>query len=137
MITLAKERQNKIDSINIDFESDNILPGLNKEDLEKLSIENKPVMLKKSIIDKNRANHPEVNPCEYNEIIGNALYNPYVILPGGDKKPYYNFISKTGENKNAITLLQVENTNSGYLEIVNFFRINDKALRNKERKAKK
>jgi len=135
--TYEAEKQEKIDSIDIDFEGDSILPNLNSETLEEFGIEDKPVLLKQGIIEKNMQNHPEVDRSEYKEIIGNALYKPDAVLSGGLNSQSYNFISKTGENKNAITLLQVENTNSDYLEIVNFFRISDKAVENKERRANK
>ena len=43
----------KINSIKINFDRDNILPGLNKEDLADLGKEDKPLLLKKNIILRN------------------------------------------------------------------------------------
>ena len=117
--TSDAEKQRKIDSVNIDFDRDNTLPGLNKEDLEELGVEDKPVLLKKSIIDKNLKHHPEVKIEDYNKILGQSLYDPDLIVPGHDDKPYYNFVARVGEDKNTVVLLQVKNTNSGNMEIVN------------------
>ena len=95
------------------------------------------MLLKKNIIEKNLNNHPEVDPSDYKEIIGNSLYKPDIVLYGGGHKPYYNFISRTGENKNAISLLQVENTNSGNLEIVNMYWSDNRGKSRKERRRDK
>jgi len=120
------EIQRKIDSIVIDFERDNILPELNKEDLEKLGKESKPVILKKVIIDKNINNHPDIKPKEYKIIIGKSLYRPELIIPGHGEKPYFNFVSRIGKNKNTIVLLELSETKEGY-EIVNLHWARDKS----------
>lgn len=135
--TTESEKQAKINSIHIDFYGDTELPRLNKETLEEFGFNDEPVLLKKNIVEKNIKSHPEVEPSEYKDIIGNALYKPDRVLHGGGDKSYYNFISRTGENKNAVSLLQVKNTNSGSLEIVNIYRIDDKGVKKKEHKAKK
>lgn len=46
---LSKEVQDKINSVNIDFSKDNVLPELNKEDLEELGIEKSKKILSKKI----------------------------------------------------------------------------------------
>jgi len=117
--TSDSEKQRKIDSVEINFDGDTELPGLNIETLEEFGFVDKPVLLKKNILEKNMARHPDVEPSEYREIVGNALYRPDAILKGHDSKPYFNFLSRIGADKSAISLLQVEKTNTGYLEIIN------------------
>ena len=57
--------QAKIDSLkNIDFSKDNTLPNLNKDTLEQYGFEDKPVLLKKSITEKNKANHPDITDVQ-------------------------------------------------------------------------
>ena len=133
-ITTAEERQKKIDSINIDFDNDNILPGLNAETLQEFGFEDKPVLLKKTVLDKNAERHPEIPGMFHRDIIGNALYNPDAIIKGHSTKPYFNFIHSIADSENAIVLLQVEDTHSGFLEIVNFHVIDDRARSQKLRK---
>ena len=136
-MTTEAEKQKKIDGIEINFNGDTELPRLNSETIEEFGFEDKPVLLKKNIIEKNLNNHPEVDPSDYKEIIGNSLYKPDIVLHGGGNKPYYNFISMTGEDKNAISLLQVENTNSGNFEIINMYWINNRGKSRKERRKDK
>ena len=51
----------KIASVHIDFTKDNVLPELNNEDLTKVGSKiNKPVLLKKNVIDRNAAEHSDL-----------------------------------------------------------------------------
>jgi hypothetical protein len=124
------EKQRKIDSIKINFSGDTELPRLNAETLQELGIEDKPVLLKKGILEKNKKNHPEVDSSEYSYIIGRALYRPDAVIPGHNEKPYYNFISRTSEGKSAITLLD---TGANSYEVVNFHMISNRQRRQKEK----
>lgn len=87
----------KIASVHIDFDSDNMLPELNEEDLMELGIkENKQVRLKKLTIDRNMLKHYDISPKDSEVIIGKALYSTgKQIIPNKDKsKPnYYSFAS--------------------------------------------
>jgi hypothetical protein len=127
-----EEIQGKIASVKIDFDKDNILPGLNAQTLQALGKPDKPVMLKKSIIDKNKGNHPEISESDFGKIIGQSLYNPEIVVPGNPKKPYFNFISRVGKDKNTITLLEMSETKSHY-EIVNFHWAGNRQRKQKER----
>ena len=124
------EKQKKIDSVHIDFERDNTLPGLNKEDLVELGKEDKPVLLKKSVIDRNLAQHPEVDPKDYDRIIGQALYNSDEHFGGkAHHNPnYMNFI-KYGEERAALTLVELEDMKDNY-EIVHIFEPKNKKVKN-------
>ena len=128
--TSDEEKQKKIDSVKIDFDRDNTLPGLNEEDLEELGKDDKPVLLKKNIIDKNKATHPDVKEGDYAQIIGQSLYNPDMIVPGHKDKPYFNFVSRVGIDKNTVVLLELAETKENY-EIVNLHWIDDRATQQK------
>ena len=58
-----------------------------------------------------------------------------MILRGHKSKPYYNFISKIENNRNVISLAQVEGTNTGYMEIINAHYIDDRGRKMKEKQA--
>lgn len=126
--------QTKIDSLNkIDFSKDNTLPNLNKETLEKYGFEDKPVVLKKNIIEKNKVNHPDITDDMAREIIGNSLYKPEVVLKANKEKPaYHNFITRLKDDKNSIVLLELSDAKENY-EIVNYHYISDDGVNRKER----
>jgi len=133
MVTSQEEKQNKIDSIKIDFDADvNELPELNAEDLEALGKPNKPVVLKKNVIEKNEGSHPDLSREEYEQIIGNALYKNDAIYEGNRKdRPYFQFVSRMDAKGGVTVLLEVEENNENY-EIVNFYRVRNKTMRKLE-----
>lgn len=133
----SKSIEEKIKSIHIDFNKDNTLPNLNKETIEEYGLKDKPVLLKKNIIDKNKASHPDISDEEGIRIIGNALYKPEVILKANkDKSAYHNFITRTDDKHNDIVLLELSEQKENY-EIVNYHIIDNKARTRKENIHKK
>ena len=134
--SLPKEIQDKINSVNIDFSKDNILPELNEDDLKELGIEkSKKILLKKSIIDRNLSEHKEVKPEDYNRIIKFCLYSPELIFKGNESKPYFNFITRL-ERDNSGVILEIENTKE-YFEIVHIIKLRDKSVRSIIKRDKK
>lgn len=127
-VASPEDKQKKIDSIKIDFSKDNVLPRLNVEDLEKLGKEDKPVLLKKNIIDRNAKRHPDVKPEEYNAMIGKALYASDAIIPSNkpDKPNYYNFV-KYLEHDNSVVLLELDSGKDNH-EIVHVIKMNNKGV---------
>lgn len=126
--------QAKIDSLNsIDFTKDNTLPNLNKETLEEYGFEDKSIVLKKNIIEKNKVNHPDITDDMAREIIGNSLYKPEVVLKANKDKPaYHNFITRLKDDKNSIVLLELSDAKENY-EIVNYHYISDDGVNRKEK----
>lgn len=119
----------KIASVQIDFDKDNILPELNEEDLVKIGSEtNKPVLLKKNIIDRNIVHHKDAMG-DTNKIIGEALYQPAEIFHGKSSKDYFTFIKpvriskRNGLDEYGVVLLDVDNKNDNF-EIVHWHWIN-------------
>lgn len=119
-----------------DFENptrDYELPRLNKDDLNKLGKEDKPVILKKNIIIKNKNNHPEVSIDEYAKILSDTLLDTTeIIQTQPHKKPnYYTFIN---ENNNEISVVELSENKDNY-EVVNFFKVNKKRIEDYRKKA--
>ena len=133
-----EEIQEKIDSLNsIDFSKDNKLPNLNQDTLEQYWFEDKPVLLKKNIVEKNKLNHPDITDDMAREIIGNSLYKPEAILKANKDKPaYHNFITRLKDDKNSIVLLELSDEKENY-EIVNYHYISDDGINRKEKIDKK
>lgn len=116
-----KEIQEKIDKLqSIDWEKDNTLPNLNKDTLEQFDLDDKPILLKKNIIEKNKLNHPDITNEKAIRIIGNALYKPEVILKANpNKSAYHNFITRTDDKHSDIVLLELSDEKGNY-EIINY-----------------
>ena len=119
-ITSPEEKQAKIDSIKVNFQGDTTLPGLNAEELEELGKPDKPVLLKKNILDRNESVHPEVKREKYGQILGEALNRPDDIITGRNReKPYFNFLSHLGGDSNATVLIELEENKDNY-EVVHW-----------------
>lgn len=126
-ITTPEEIKEKQAMVNIDFTRDNYLPRLNREDLRELGKDDKPVILKKSIIDRNKSKHPDISEKDYNVMIAKALYEPMFIFPGGNPL-YTNFIAKIKDDRYSAVLLDMKENNDNY-EIVHLHKMTDKSLK--------
>lgn len=120
----------KIASVHIDFDKDNILPELNDEDLEKVGSKvNKPVLLKKGVIDRNAKRHIDAMP-DTELILKNALYAPSEVFKGNKDKPYYTFVkamkisNRNGLDEYGIVLLDVDEKKDDF-EIVHWHWVNE------------
>lgn len=129
-----KEIQEKIEKLKeIDWTKDNTLPNFPKSFLDEYGLEDKPILLKKNIIEKNKLNHPDITEEEARRIIGNALYKPETILKANPNKPaYHNFISRTDDEHNDIVLLELSEKKENY-EIVNYHVVSNRQREQKEK----
>ena len=108
-----------------------------KDTLEQYGFEDKPVLLKKNIVEKNKLNHPDITDDMAREIIGNSLYKPEAVLKANKDKPaYHNFITRLKNDKNSIVLLELSDEKDNY-EIVNYHYISDDGVDRKKRIDKK
>ena len=137
-----EEKQKEICKLkNIDWTKDNILPNFPKSFLKKQGLEDKPILLKKNIIERNKQQHPDITEEQAIRILGNSLYRTEAILKGKSKRPdYYNLITRIDNNYNDLVTVELSNKKDNY-EIVHFFIIrnttrkkyedDDKELKNK------
>lgn len=130
-----EQTKNKIKKVNIEIDKDNILPELNKKELETMGIsESKPVLVKKSSIIRNLTEHGDVKPEDFNFIIGNTLYCPDKIIKGKNpNRDYYSFvkklsISRHGNVLNGVVLLDVDKEKD-HFEVVHWHWVKDKNLK--------
>lgn len=113
----------KIASVHIDFSKDNILPELNESELEKVGVkDNKPILLKKSVIERNRTEHSDLTNEDFEQIVANALYAPSEVFPANKEKPYYHFakvieVNSKGKPEIGLALLDVDERKDNF-EIV-------------------
>ncbi|WP_288550774.1 phage portal protein [uncultured Brachyspira sp.] len=129
-----KEIEEKIEKLKeIDWTKDNTLPNFPKYFLDEYGLEDKPILLKKNIIEKNKLNHPDITEEEARRIIGNALYKPETILKANHEKPtYHNFISRTDDKHSDIVLLELSDEKENY-EIINYHIIKNRQREQKEK----
>ena len=129
-----KEIEEKINQLkNIDWNKVNILPKLNKDILKQYGLKDKPVLLKKNIIEKNKLNHPDITNDEAIRIIGNALYKTETVLKGNiNKHTYHNFITRTDDEHSDIVLLELSDEKENY-EIINYHIIRNVDRQRKEK----
>lgn len=103
------------------------------EFLNKLGKFQKPLVLKKNIIEKNKEHHPELDIGEYNDILLNGIYKADIMFRTNPNNEYFNFVHYK-ENKNEQVLIELSETKNNY-EIVNFYRLDNNGLNRKIRKA--
>lgn len=103
--------------------------------LDKLGKIQKPLVLKKNIIEKNKNNHPEIDIKEYNKILLNGIYKADVMFKTDPNSEYFNFVHYN-EGHNPQVLIELSETKNNY-EIVNFHWLRDKSLKEKLKRAVK
>lgn len=112
---------------------DYTLPDIPYFVLEKIGKAQKPLILKKNIIEKNKLNHGEINIEDYNKILYDGIQNVDVVLKTSKSDDYFNFIH-LDEKLNTQVLIELSESKRQY-EIVNFYKISKKSLRNRLKKA--
>lgn len=67
----------------------------------------KPIVIKKSVFEKNRDNHPEIDAAESRSILERALYNPDLVgSVQARRRPDYRVAIQTGD-RNAVVVLDI------------------------------
>ena len=129
-----KEIQDKIKQLEkINLTKDNILPNFPKSFLKKQGLEDKPILLKKNIIDRNKQQHPDITEEQAIRILGNSLYKTEAVLKGKSKRPdYYNLITRIDDKHNDLVTVELSNEKDNY-EIVHFFVIRNTTRKKYER----
>ena len=78
----------KIASVHIDFNKDNILPELDDASLKQMGVsESKPVLVKASSIARNRVKHGDIDPKDVDD-------PDYIVQGKNPNKPYFSFLKK-------------------------------------------
>jgi hypothetical protein len=124
--------------IDIDFNRDNILPKLNKKDLDLIGKKvNKDVIYKKSTIDRNELAHPELSRSEYNKAIKKSLYErKFILTPQKDRLNYHNFVVKLDNKHYSSVVLDTDDVKH-FFEIVHVLKAKPKATKTMIRKQKR
>ena len=122
----------------IDYYKDNTLTNFPKSLLKEYGFQDKPILLKFNVIDRNfNERHKDVDKEKAIKILGNALYKTDEIFYGRVDRPnYYNFIHYTDDDHSDLVLVDIEEKKENY-EIVHFYRLNKKSLKRLEKQMKK
>ncbi|MBW5410225.1 hypothetical protein E6A50_07575 [Brachyspira hampsonii] len=109
------------------------MPNFPKALLKKYGFQDKPILLKKNIIDRNKQQHPDITKEQAIRILGNSLYNTEAVLKGKSKRPdYYNLITRIDDKHNDLVTVELSNEKDNY-EIVHFFVIRNTTRKKYER----
>ena len=109
------------------------MPNFPKSFLKKQGLEDKPILLKKDVINRNKQEHPDITEEQAIIILENSLYKTEVMLNGKSKRPgYYNLITRIDDKHNYLVTVELSNEKDNY-EIVHFFIIRNKSRRKYER----
>ena len=96
----------------------------------------KPIVIKKSVFEKNRDNHPEIDAAESRSILERALYNPDLVgSVQARRRPDYRVAIQTGD-RNAVVVLDIYESKDN-TEIVGWREINERGLERMRRQAAK
>ena len=153
--TIREDTQNNSKEVSVDRRTDKIgsideltdedfttpsrnveLPTLPQNVADAIGTQGKPVVIKKSIFEKNRNTHPELTPTQSRDILHNALYKAtFVGQSQPVKRPNY-WVAVQTADKNSITVLDV-NRNKENVEIVGWRRIDAKGLAKLKRQAER
>ena len=134
-----KEIKEKIEQLEkIDWKKDNTLPNFPKSLLKEYGFQDKPILLKFNIIDRNfNERHKDVDKEKAIKILGNALYKTDEIFYGRVDRPnYYNFIHYTDDGHSDLVLVEIEEKKENY-EIVHFYSMNKRGQRKLEKQTDK
>lgn len=126
----------QLPKIKVEKGKDNIYPELSQEALDEMGItENKKVLLKKEIIERNLEIHKDISISEMENMIEKALYDFDKIIPGKNKdQKYFSFVKivrqsrKNGKPIYGVVLLDV-NINNENFEIVHCHVVKEKNLK--------
>lgn len=106
--------EEKIASVHIDFDKDNVLPELNEKALQQIGTHSKPVLLKKSILERNSVMHNDLSKEDITQILAHALYDEDTeIFPANKTKPYFNFVAEIevtskGKPEKGVVMIDVD-----------------------------
>ena len=131
----------KIASLHIDFERDNILPELNEDTIEKMGVASKPILLKSSIIKRNLGKHLDVHESVMEDIVKESLYRPIDVFPANPNNANYfhlaAFVEIRGKDglKMGLVLLDADASNEN-IEIVHAYYVDSKGYGDARKKVK-
>ena len=112
------------------------LPQLPQKVDEAIGANGKPVVIKKSIFEKNKKAHKDLTPEQSREILHDALFETDLYGQNQKNSRPYNWILIHNAKKHSSVIIEV-NHNKDNTEIVNWHYLDDVALEQKKRQAVK
>lgn len=106
------------------------LPPVSEQVGEAIGAGNKPVIIKKNILERNSIIHADLTPEQSKDILKSALYSPTLYGQNQKKKRPYNWVvinTKDKDGRNRLVLLEINNTKDN-IEIVHWHYINERGL---------
>ena len=130
-----EDKLQSIDNVYLYNNKSDILAKLYPSELNALNTkEDKRVLLKSKIKDRNRNKHNDLTNADFRNAL-TALYKPTIILPDSGNPNYYHFI-RTMNNINYVVLLD-KAPKKDFFEIVHIHKMRDRGLKSLIKKHKK
>lgn len=105
-----------------------ILPSLTQEAIEKIGTDNRLIMIKKSVFEKNRKRHNELTPEDSRKVLDAALTDADLII--NDKpsnKPNYWIVVNLDKDENAVLNIDIDPAKQ-YIEVVGWRKVRDRSV---------
>ena len=105
-----------------------VLPSLTQEAIEKIGTDNRLIMIKKSVFDKNRKHHNELTPDDSRKVLNAALTSADLII--NDKpsnKPNYWIVVNLDKNENAVLNVDIDSAKQ-FIEVVGWRKVRDRSI---------
>lgn len=105
-----------------------LLPSLTQEAMEKIGTDDRLVMIKKSVFEKNRKHHNELSPDDSRKVLNAALNDADLII--NDKpsnKPNYWIVVNLDKDENAVLNVDIDPTKH-FIEVVGWRKVRDRSI---------
>ena len=105
-----------------------LLPSLAHDMIEKMGTDDRPVVIKKNVFEKNHKHHQELSPNDSRKVLNAALTEADLIV--NDKpsnKPNYWIIVSLGKNENAVVNIDID-PQKQFIEVVGWRKVRDRSI---------
>ncbi len=123
--------QDKANAVSLNLNKTNILPPLNRADLEALGVKNKRLSFKLQTIQRNSTVHSDMTKQQYETAIKQAVYlHEYPIFRDAKKRNYWHFIGQPTRKGGSYQDVLVDSSKKKRLEIVHIHKRNPNGTKN-------
>lgn len=106
-----------------------LLPPLAEETREMIGTDNRKVVIKKSVFDKNRKHHQELSAEENRQVLNAALTNADMIINDKPRnKPNYWIIVNLNNDENAVLNVDIDSRKQ-YIEVVGWRKVRGRSVK--------
>lgn len=125
--SVPKEIADKMEQVDISGKGDSILPEINEKESKELNKPIRKIRLKENIKVRQKKEHNDVTDELAKALIATALYDPDFTKEGYNPQ-YLHFVRRIKDNKNSVVLVDMQESDDGYYDIVHYLFMRDKSV---------